>query len=213
MSECVVLKEAAEHYKNLPHQQQAWDWLEDQLSDVVLKQFTARYRNQHSPSPSQVPPQALALIKRYEGLSLKPYRCPAGVWTIGYGMTRYGNGQPVKPEDPAISQGQAEQDLEALVREKYLAVLAKSVPYWSEMNGNQQAALLSFAYNLGAHFMSAATGFDTIQSNLKRKDWQAVPETLKLYRNRGSAFEEGLLKRRIDEGLLWQGKGLFARKC
>ena len=27
------------------------------------------------------------LIKKYEGLRLEAYLCPAGVWTIGYGHT------------------------------------------------------------------------------------------------------------------------------
>lgn len=30
---------------------------------------------------------ALDLIKRFEGLKLEAYRCPAGVWTIGWGHT------------------------------------------------------------------------------------------------------------------------------
>ncbi len=30
----------------------------------------------------------LQLIKHFEGLVLKAYKCPAGVWTIGYGHTK-----------------------------------------------------------------------------------------------------------------------------
>ena len=32
--------------------------------------------------------QGLDLIKKYEGLRLEAYKCPAGVWTIGYGHTK-----------------------------------------------------------------------------------------------------------------------------
>ena len=39
------------------------------------------------------------LIKKYEGCKLTAYKCPAGVWTIGWGSTIYPSGQPVKSGD------------------------------------------------------------------------------------------------------------------
>ena len=80
------------------------------------------------------------------------------------------------------------------------------------MANNQRAALISFAYNLGPHFMSAATGFNTIQRQLKSKEWDQIPSTLLLYRNPGTSAEAGLLRRRQDEAELWQGKGRFAKQ-
>ena len=41
-------------------------------------------------------PAGLAIIKKFEGFRAKPYRCPAGVATIGYGSTYYADGKPVK---------------------------------------------------------------------------------------------------------------------
>lgn len=70
------------------------------------------------------------------------------------------------------------------------------------MNDNQRGALLSFAYNLGAGFYNSSN-FNTISRNLREKNWKAIPETLKLYRNPGSSVEAGLLRRRIAEGKLW----------
>ena len=84
---------------------------------------------------------------------------------------------------------------------RFLPLLQK-IPYWSEMNDNQRGALLSFAYNLGAGFYNGS-GFNTISRNLSQKDWRAIPETLKLYRNPGSNVEAGLLRRRVAEGKLW----------
>ena len=43
--------------------------------------------------------QGINLIKGFEGLRLSAYRDVAGVWTIGYGSTRYHDGKPVKPGD------------------------------------------------------------------------------------------------------------------
>jgi lysozyme len=70
------------------------------------------------------------------------------------------------------------------------------------MNANQRGALLSFAYNLGAGFYNSSN-FNTISRNLREKNWKAIPDTLKLYRNPGSNVEAGLLRRRVAEGKLW----------
>ena len=44
------------------------------------------------------------LIKKWEGLSLKAYKCPAGVWTIGYGTTFYPDGSKVKEGDTCTKE-------------------------------------------------------------------------------------------------------------
>ena len=36
----------------------------------------------------QISQEGLALIKKFEGCELEAYKCPAGVWTIGYGHTK-----------------------------------------------------------------------------------------------------------------------------
>ena len=71
------------------------------------------------------------------------------------------------------------------------------------MNDNQHGALLSFAYNLGAHFYGGEN-FQTITRVLKNKEWAKVPDALYLYRNPGTSVEEGLRRRRIAEGDLWE---------
>ena len=50
----------------------------------------------------QISKKGIDLIKRFEGCRLKAYKCPAGVWTIGYGHT-----SGVKQGD-TISQQQAD---------------------------------------------------------------------------------------------------------
>ena len=50
----------------------------------------------------------LALIRKFEGLRLKPYICPAGVDTIGYGSTTYPNGHKVQITDRPVSEAVAE---------------------------------------------------------------------------------------------------------
>jgi lysozyme len=81
----------------------------------------------------------LSLIKESEGLKLKAYKCPAGVWTIGYGHT-----QGVKEGDTCTKE-QAHEMLARDVR-----------PIENELHGsglklNQSKfdALVSFIYNVG----------------------------------------------------------------
>jgi GH24 family phage-related lysozyme (muramidase) len=156
---------------------------------------------------SEVPRQAVAIVKNYEGLRLQAYDDGVGVWTIGYGTTRYPNGQPVKPGD-VITNAQAETYLQNDIK-GYAQKLASTVPYWSQMNADQRAALISFAYNLGPGFYGS-NGFETISRELRTKNWSSVPAALLLYSNPGSNVHAGLLARRKAEGLLWQGQGQFA---
>jgi lysozyme len=120
--------------------------------------------------------------------------------TIGWGSTRDFNGQPFKL-GRKITQDYADKLLLFDLEQRFIPSLQK-IPYWSEMNDNQRGALLSFAYNLGAGFFGNEN-FNTITRNLREKNWKAIPETLKLYRNPGTNVEAGLLRRRIAEGKLW----------
>jgi len=93
------------------------------------------------------------LIKEFEGLRLRAYRCPAGVPTIGYGTTVYPTGYKVQLGEQ-ITAEQAEEylrsDLRAFERNVERMVL---VP----VNPNEFSALVSFAYNLGAEALRKST--------------------------------------------------------
>jgi lysozyme len=100
-----------------------------------------------------------------------------------------------------ISQQQADEYLMYDIENRFLPKI-RNIPYWGEMNDNQRGALLCFAYNLGGDFYGSSD-FGTITRVLKNKEWDKVPEALKLYRNPGTNVEAGLLRRRIAEGKLW----------
>jgi GH24 family phage-related lysozyme (muramidase) len=194
----VKLTDLFRYYKHgTPHQMAAVAELEAELLKVAPQVFSRDqqwYKTWQQAGKQQDHSAAVALIKQFEGCHLEAYKCPAGVWTIGYGTTA-----GVKQGD-TITQDQAEQ---MLVREiDRIVERLRAVPHWNEMSANQQSALISFAYNLGAGFYGAK-GFETISKRLREKDWRRVPETLLLYRNPGSSFEPGLKRRRIAEGNLW----------
>lgn len=120
--------------------------------------------------------------------------------TIGWGSTRDFDGNFFKL-GRVITQKYADTLLEFDLRHRFLPSL-QSIPYWSEMNENQQGALLSFAYNLGTRFYGSAN-FNTITRVLRNKEWSKVPDALYLYHNPGTSVEVGLKRRRVAEGKLW----------
>ena len=146
---------------------------------------------------------AMTLIQRFEGCHLDAYRCPAGVWTIGWGTTRYSDGRRVKQGDK-INRIEADSLFKREV-ERIADKLRTTVPHWREMEDHQKCALISFAYNLGADFYGLVPDFETISAKLRDRKWDEVPAAMLLYRNPGSQFEEGLRRRREAEGQLWSG--------
>ena len=155
-------------------------------------------------TPQKLPECGVMLIKEFEDCVLHAYNDPhtGGLpITIGWGSTKDMNGKPFKLGDK-LTQSQADSLFYYQLTKEYLPPLQK-IPHWNEMNENQQGALLSFAYNLGAGFYGSSN-FNTITRVLKSKEWDKVPETLKLYRNPGSKVEKGLLRRRTAEGELWK---------
>ena len=83
------------------------------------------------------------LIKGYERYFPDAYRCPKGVWTIGWGSTHYSDGSPVKEGD-RITQEQADNLLhDYLFRLESQVTSILKVP----VNQAQFDSLMSFAYN------------------------------------------------------------------
>jgi len=199
-------KDAAFWYNQESHQMDAWDYLQEHVDVSVLEHFTKIYRKEvsiHQYDYDNIPKVGVDLIKKYEGCKLKAYYDPGTGGlpiTIGWGSTSRMNGQPFRIGD-TITQEEADKLLYESLLKKYLPQLER-IPHWENMNDNQRGALLSFAYNLGAYFYGGAN-FETITRVLKNGEWNKVPDALYLYRNPGSRVEEGLRKRRIEEGNLW----------
>jgi lysozyme len=94
------------------------------------------------------------IIKNFEGLRLDAYRDVAGVWTIGYGSTRYHDGKTVKPGDKLANVAQADALFQNTLGQYEEAVnrFAK-VP----LTQNQFDALVSFTYNEGTGALEEST--------------------------------------------------------
>jgi len=89
-------------------------------------------------------------IKHDEGFVATPYKCPAGVWTIGYGTTRYPNGKKVTANDVAITKDVAEVYL--LEHLKKVETIVDSLCR-DDLNQNQFDAICDFVYNAGTSYI------------------------------------------------------------
>jgi lysozyme len=196
--------DAVKNHKDLEHQNRAWAFLQASVHKEILDEFARIYRNQKiEPTLDGLPLQGVALIKEFEDCHLKAYYDPrtGGLpITIGWGSTRRKDGTRFMIGNK-ITQEEADDLFYYQLRREFIPALEK-IPYWNEMNNNQQGALLSFTYNLGEDFYGHPD-FNTITRVLKNKEWNKVPEALKLYRNPGTNVEAGLLRRRVAEAKLW----------
>jgi lysozyme len=139
---------------------------------------------------------AAALARRFEGLYLSPYLCPAGVPTIGYGATYYEDGTRVQLTDPPITRARAEVLLLWMVRTVYLPEVVKLCP--AVDNPQRLAALIDFTFNLGAGQLKAST----LRKRVNAGDWDAVPGELRKWTRGGGRVLRGLVIRREAEAVL-----------
>lgn len=131
--------------------------------------------------------KGINLIKKFEGCSLSAYKCPANVWTIGYGHT----GADVT-QGKRISQEEAERLLrqDLTVHCNNVSKLVK-VP----LNQNQFDALVSLEYNIGYNAFSKST----LLRLLNQKKYKEAAEQFAVWRMGGGRVLSGLVKRREAE--------------
>ena len=141
----------------------------------------------------------IELIKKYEGCVLKAYKCPSGVWTIGYGHT---NG--VK-SGMKITKAQALNYLK-----QDLNVFEKDVTNYVKvtLNQNQFDALVSFSFNCGAGALKTST----LLKKLNSSDYNgAANEFLKWNKSNGKVLN-GLVRRRQEEKELFLKTNYLSNK-
>lgn len=146
--------------------------------------------------PKQISKDGLDLIKHFEGLYLRAYKCPAGVWTIGYGHTGLQHQDGTVKAGRVITEAEADRlldhDMRVFVDRVNRLV---SVP----LSQNEFDALVSFDFNTGGLAKS------TLLRRLNIGDHDAVPEQLMRWTRASGKVLPGLVRRRASEVRLWQG--------
>lgn len=138
--------------------------------------------------------ELLALIRRFEGLHLKSYICPAGVPTIGYGAT-----------GPGIKLGMRwtrEQAEERMIRDAALATwhTIRLCPTLLE-DEMKLAAVADFTFNLGAGRLAAST----LRRKILMRDWVGAADEFPRWVRSGAMKLPGLVARREAERRLFTG--------
>ena len=136
--------------------------------------------------------KGIELIKRHEGLRLKAYKCPAGVWTIGYGHTGKDTYEGLE-----ITPGSA-NELLTLDLERFEKAVNRLVE--SAINQQQFDALVSFAFNLGEGALKNSTLLKRINANPIDA---TISGEFSKWVNAGGKPLPGLVRRRKEEADLY----------
>lgn len=130
------------------------------------------------------------LIKSRESCRLKAYKCPAGIWTIGYGHT----GSEVH-DGWEISQDEAE----TLLRSDLLVFDAGVQRDCAQSTDCQHSAMVSLAYNIGlGNFAKSSV------MRLHNADRYAeAAQAFALWNKAGGKVLAGLVSRRAAEAALY----------
>jgi len=146
------------------------------------------------PDPITMSNDGLLVLRHFEGLRLKAYRDPVGIWTIGYGHTG-----PDVYEGLVWSQAQADKALrDRLAREfvpGVLAVITRS------MTQGQLDAMVDLAYNVGV----AAFQGSTLVKRFNEGDIEGAAEEFLRWNRAGGQVMLGLRRRRAADRALFLG--------
>ncbi len=134
--------------------------------------------------------KGIGLIKRFEGLRLKAYLCPAGKPTIGYGHTK----------DVKLGDVITEEEAEQLLLEDLIVVENEINKHNLDINQNQFDALVSFVYNVGVGNFRTSTLLKKIKTDPNDK---TIANEFKRWVYGGGKILPGLVRRRKEEANLY----------
>ena len=147
----------------------------------------------------KVSQKAIILIKHHEGVRNKPYKCPAGLWTVGVGHL-IGDGRTLPDE---WNKTFTQEEIDAILKRdlnRFELGVCKMLPS-VQLKQCEFDALVSFSFNLGLGTFQRST----IRQALLRGDKEAAMESLVKYCKAGGKILKGLQNRRLDEKRLFLG--------
>ncbi len=144
------------------------------------------------------------LIKRWETLQLRAYKCPAGVWTIGYGHTgEFGSevgGDVLEGMKITAHQADAILDADLDKYERGVEELLTKKP-----NENEFGAMVSLAFNVGLANFRKSSVLRYFNMGAKAEAAKSFSLWNKAKNPKTGKLEElkGLVLRRRDEAALF----------
>jgi lysozyme len=145
----------------------------------------------------KVSKECLKMLAHHEGVRQKPYKCPAGLWTVGVGHL--------------IGDGKSLPDSwnKTFTLDEVYDILAKDVTRFERgvnkyitvpLRQNEFDALVSFSFNLGLGVLQRST----LRQALNRGDKETAIQSLLKYNKAGGKVLKGLDNRRKDEAALFR---------
>ena len=138
-------------------------------------------------------PHCVAFIKRFEGFSATPYKCSAGVYTIGYGTTK-----GITKDTPPVTKEQAD---EMFIRDLIKFENSVNNLIKHPLKQNQFDSLVSFVYNLGGGALQRST----LRQKINRGDINGASAEFMKWTKAGGRVIMGLVTRREAEMKLFIG--------
>ena len=147
----------------------------------------------------KVSDKLIKLLRHHEGVKNKPYKCPAGLWTVGVGHL-IGDGKTL----PASwNKTFTNEEIDGILKHdlnRFELGVSKMLPN-VRLRQHEFDSLVSFCFNLGLGCFQRST----IRQALLRGDKEAAMESLVKYCRAGGKILKGLQNRRLDERKLFLG--------
>lgn len=153
------------------------------------------YDNSHdrkSTAEFDVSTECLELIKYFEGMKLRAYQDSGGVWTIGIGHTATAKPGMIITEEQALELLRNDLKISKNVVRHMVDV---------ELTQYEYDALVSFVFNLGGGNFQEST----LRTWVNSEQHQKVPEELSKWVYTDGTKLNGLVRRRLAEGLMYSG--------
>ena len=214
----ITLEQLFRFYRGLPHQLAAIQMLEEDIREngyaVAMRRDRPWFQvwSQAGKQPelsaaggSDWLPLARSIVQEFEGCELSAYPDPGTggePWTIGWGATRI-MGRAVKRGE-TITQGQADAQLEQDLR-RFRDGAVSILPAVRSWPAAQQAALVSFAFNVGLGAMESSTLIKRLRDGEDPEE--VIEQELPRWHKGGNGQPlPGLVRRRAAEVALFMGR-------
>lgn len=151
--------------------------------------------------------KAIEMIRHHEGVRLKPYRCPAALWTVGVGHVLYPEQIKLPIQERLkyplqiehfrnFTQDEVNEILKHDLR-RFEAGVLRLCPFG--LTQSRLDALVSFSFNVGLGNLQNSS----IRMKHNRKDYEGAANSLLMWTKAAGKVLPGLVKRRNDERMLY----------
>lgn len=141
----------------------------------------------------RITPDGERLIKDFEKLELKSYRCPAGRWTISYGLT----GPDIGP-NTVWTEERCEAEFQKRLR--HVEGEVERLLMGTRVSDQCFSALVSLAWNIGLGALEKSTLLRKLRAGDQWGAWSELPR----WAHANGQLLPGLVRRRAAEQALWK---------